>query len=89
MENANLTVRLNPKMKSDFTELCNNMGMNVSTAISIFITTFLRCQGIPFAVTARSLNEMQTLKAIDNVNKGKNLSKVFHSTEELMEDLNA
>lgn len=31
----------------------------------------------------------ETLAAIDDVNHGRNLSKPFHSVEELMEDLNA
>lgn len=31
----------------------------------------------------------ETIAAIDDVNHGRNLSKPFHSVEELMEDLNA
>ena len=44
--------------------------------------------GLPFDVRAETPNE-QTLRAMENVEKGMNLSRGFSSVAELMEDLNA
>ena len=40
-------------------------------------------------ITAMAKYNEETLKSIENIEKGKNLSKRFTSVEELMEDLNA
>ena len=60
----------------------------MTTAFNIFAKTVVRQQRIPFELSLDIPNS-ETLAAIDDVNKGRNLSKTFHSVEELMEDLNA
>ena len=44
--------------------------------------------GIPFDVRAE-IPSGETLRAIENVENGRNLSRSFSSVAELMEDLNA
>ena len=79
---------MDENLKQQFDHLCTELGLNMSTAINIFAKTMVRQQKIPFEVALNTPNA-ETLAAIDDVNHGRNLSRSFHSVEELMEDLNA
>lgn len=88
MAQTNVNIRMDEGLKQQFDLLCNELGMNMSTAFNIFAKAMVRQQGIPFEVSLDVPNA-ETLAAIDDVNHGRNLSKTFHSVAELMEDLNA
>lgn len=88
MAQTNVNIRMDESLKQQFDHLCNELGLNMSTAFNIFAKTMVRRQGIPFEISLDSPNP-ETLAAIDDVNHGRNLSKPFHSVAELMEDLNA
>ncbi len=88
MAQTNVNIRMDESLKKQFDHLCGELGLNMSTAINIFAKTMVRQQKIPFEVSL-NLPNAETLAAIDDINHGRNLSKTFHSVEELMEDLNA
>lgn len=88
MAQTNINIRIDETLKQQFDYLCNELGMNMSTAFNIFAKTMVRQQKIPFEISLDVPNA-ETLAAIDDVNHGRNLSKTFHSVAELMEDLNA
>lgn len=88
MAQTNVNIRMDEILKQQFDCLCNELGMNMSTAFNIFAKTMVRQQKIPFEISLNVPNA-ETLAAIDDVNHGRNLSKTFHSVTELMEDLNA
>ena len=71
-----------------FEKICNDLGLSMSTAFTVFAKTMVRQQRVPFDISLEVPNE-ETLKSIENIEKGRNLSKRFTSVEELMEDLNA
>ena len=48
------TMRLDPKLKSDALEVLRPMGLNLSSAVDIFLRAVVRKQGIPFE---KSLHE--------------------------------
>ena len=83
---ATITIRVDEKVKKEAEELFHEMGLNMSTAMNIFLKRCILEEGIPFEL--KVLNK-KTLKALDDVNKGKGLSKEFNNIKELMEDLNA
>lgn len=88
MSQTNVNIRMEETLKQQFDHLCNELGLNMSTAINIFAKAMVRQQRIPFEVSLNVPNA-ETLAAIDDVNHARNLSRTFHSVEELMEDLNA
>lgn len=88
MAQTNVNIRMEENLKKQFDTLCNELGLTMTTAINIFAKTMVRQRGIPFEVSLSIPNE-ETLQAIDDVNNERNLSRPFHSVEELMEDLNA
>lgn len=88
MAQTNVNIRMDENLKQQFDCLCNELGMNMSTAFNIFAKTMVRQQKIPFEISLNVPNA-ETLAAIDDVNHGRNLSRTFHSVAELMEDLDA
>lgn len=88
MAQTNVNIRMDENLKQQFDCLCNELGMNMSTAFNIFAKTMVRQQKIPFEISLNVPNA-ETLATIDDVNHGRNLSRTFHSVAELMEDLNA
>ncbi len=83
---ANISIDSDVKIKAQ--ELFSDFGMDLSTAINIFLRQAIRENAIPFAITREVPNE-ETKQAIENVRDGKNLSRVFNTVSELMEDLYA
>lgn len=88
MAQTNVNIRMEENLKKQFDNLCNELGLTMTSAINIFAKTMVRQRGIPFEVSLHIPNE-ETLQAIDDVNNERNLSRPFHSVAELMEDLNA
>ena len=82
---STITVRVDDKVKKDACDIFNEVGMDMSTAINVFLKQVIRVNGIPFPVSAEVPNET-TKKAIMAAEKGKMAS--FSSIDALMEDLN-
>ena len=57
MESTTLNVRVNTNDKKSFEKFCDNVGMNVSTAINMFIKTVLREQRLPFEIRSDEFEE--------------------------------
>lgn len=85
---TNVNFRMDKNLKIRFEKVCNELGLSMSTAFTVFAKTMVRQQRVPFDISLEIPNE-ETLKSIENIEKGRNLSKRFTSIEELMEDLNA
>ncbi|MCL2570787.1 MAG: type II toxin-antitoxin system RelB/DinJ family antitoxin [Defluviitaleaceae bacterium] len=88
MATTNLNVRIDADLKKQSEEIFNELGLNMSTALTVFLRQTVRSRGIPFEMRLNTPNE-ETLAAIKDVNIGHNMSRQFHSVKELMEDLDA
>ena len=86
MAQVSVTVKTDEEIKKDFNTFCEEIGLNMSTAIYLFMRAVLREKRIPFEL---SLSNNETIQVFKDVKEGKNLSKSFSSVKELMEDLNA
>ena len=85
---TNLNIRIDEDLKRKAEAVCSELGLNMSTAINIFLRYSVRYGGIPFDLRIEKPNS-ETLSAIDDVNNNRNMSKTFDSVSALMEDLNA
>jgi DNA-damage-inducible protein J len=88
MATTNLNVRVDENLKKTADTLLNELGLNMSTAINIYLKQIVRENGIPFEIKLDKPNA-ETLLAMQDVREGKNLHGPFGSVSELMEDLNA
>ena len=81
-------VRMDEELRDNAARLFDDLGLDLPTAIRMFLKKSLSINGIPFEVRNESPNE-ETKQAIENARNGIGLSRAFSSVAELMEDLNA
>ena len=86
MMNSNINIRVDAETKAQAQELFSSLGMDLSTAINMFLRHSIAFGGIPFVI--RRYNE-ETEQAIQDAHNGVNLSRPFTSVDELWEELNA
>ena len=88
MATTNLNVRIDANLKKEAERIFKELGLNMSTALTVFLRQTVRSNGIPFDMRLDVPNA-ETLAAINDVNLRRNLSKPYTSVKELIEDLDA
>lgn len=87
METLNLNVRVDANDKKNFEKFCDNVGMNVSTAVNMFIKAVLREQKIPFEVRSKTFNET-VYEKLQEAELEMNSTSKRYSKEEALESMN-
>ena len=86
MAEITVKIRMDSKLKKEFEEFCNDMGMDINTAFNIYARKVVREYRIPFEIGYEIPNE-ETRKAIEGARNGIGLSGPYSSFEELLKDL--
>ncbi len=84
---TNLNVRVDANDKKNFEKFCDNVGMNVSTAINMFIKAVLREQKLPFEVRSKTLDDTIYNKLQEAESEMNNTSKRY-SKKEIIDSIN-
>ena len=72
----NVNIRLDEDLKKQTEILLSNMGLNMTTAVNIFLRQVLRTGGIPFEITTRQdgfynpVNQQVLRNSIDRLEQG-------------------
>jgi len=85
---TNVNIRVDEELKRKAEVIYTELGLNMSTAVNMFLRYSVRYGGIPFDLRIERPNA-ETTAAIDDVNNNRNMSKSFDSVRALMDDLNA
>lgn len=85
---TNLNIRVDEELKRQAEAIFAELGLNMSTAMNMFLRYSVRYGGIPFELRIEKPNA-ETLAAIDDVNNNRNMSKTFDNVSDLLDDLNA
>ena len=88
MASVSMNIRMDSDIKSKAQHLFSEFGLDMTTAINMFLRQSIRENGIPFKLNLDIPNK-ETLKVIRDINNKKNISKPFSNIEDLMRDLNA
>ena len=88
MKNVNVTLRVDEDLKKEADSLFYDLGMNMTTAVNVFLKQAVREQQIPFNVTKNVPNAV-TRAAMESSEKGEDLHGPYESVSDLMEALNA
>ncbi len=69
MAQATFSVRMDEALKKQFDELCQEFGMNASTAINVFARAVVRERRIPFEIasTAADVTREGAIKAFNSL----------------------
>lgn len=87
--NITMTIRTNSEVKLAAAQLFEDLGLDMSTAINMFLRECIRKDGIPFEVSRKEIPNRKTRRAIKNAINDKNMVGPFKTVEAAMEYLNA
>ena len=69
-KNASLNIRTTPEIKKEAEVILNDLGLNISSAVNLFLKQVINYKGIPFDLR---LPNQETQQAMDDVNNRRNL----------------
>lgn len=89
MAKVNTNISLDPKLKANATKLFNGFGLDLSTAISLFLSQSVREKRIPFEIRMDIPNEetKEALNELKNMKKDKKNYKRYNSFKDSLKDL--
>lgn len=86
---VSLNIRMDKNLKNNLSELCDELGMNVSTAFTIFAKAMVRRGGIPFEVALYEPNKetLAAIREVEEMKKNPSAYKSYKDVDAMMEDL--
>ena len=87
MSKTSMSIRLDSEVKEQAQQVFSNLGMDMTTAINIFLRQAIQYQGLPFDV--RLDENRRLLEVLTDLDQNRNMSQSFESISDLMEDLRA
>ncbi len=86
MAQTTINVRIDEDVKKQFENFCNETGLNVSTAINLFIKTVIRENEIPFKITADPFYSKSNIKYLEEITKDIETGKANLEEHELIKE---
>lgn len=89
MATTNMSIRMDTELKKQAETMFADMGLNMTTAMNMFLRQVVRQGRIPFEIATDIPNAetLDAMKEIDDMLSGKIPAKKYTSTKELFEDL--
>ena len=87
MSKTSMSIRLESEVKEQAQQVFNSLGMDMTTAINIFLRQAIQYQGLPFDV--RLDESRKLMEVLGDLDQNRNMSQSFVSVSDLMEDLRA
>lgn len=89
MATVNMSIRMDTELKKQADAMLADMGLNMTTAMNIFLRQVVRQGKIPFEIATDIPNAetLAAMKEVDDMINGKIPAKKYTSTDELFKDL--
>lgn len=86
---TSMTIRMNREVKQEAQALFAALGMDMTTAINVFLRQAIRFGGFPFEVKLEIPNEetLAAFKEVEEMKKNPSLYKSYTNVDEMMKDL--
>ncbi|WP_443738652.1 MULTISPECIES: type II toxin-antitoxin system RelB/DinJ family antitoxin [Treponema] len=69
MSKNQVQVRIDEKLKTEATEILNNLGLDLSSAVRLFLNRVVIEQGLPFKMSLPLVSETSVSNEIDSISK--------------------
>ena len=89
MATVNMSIRMDTELKKQAETMLSDMGLNMTTAMNMFLRQVVRQGKIPFEIATDIPNAetLAAMKEVDGMIGGKISAKKYTSTDELFKDL--
>lgn len=89
MATTNITMRIDEELKAQAEELFADLGLNMTSAFTVFVKQAIREQGIPFIIS-REVPNAETTEALEEVRRMRqdsSFGRAYTDVDEMMEEL--
>jgi len=89
MATVNMSIRMDAELKKQADAMLSDMGLNMTTAMNMFLRQVVRQGRIPFEIATDIPNSetIAAIKEMDDMLSGKIPAKRYSNTKDLFEDL--
>ena len=86
---ATVSFRMDDALKKQADELFNDLGMNLTTAFTIFVKQAVREQGIPFEISREVPNSktLEAIREVEEMKKNPSFGKSYTDIDKMMEEM--
>ena len=85
---STIQVRIDEKTKKSAQQILQKLGMDLSTAINIYLVQIIEKHGIPFPIlTENGMTQAEEQKILKEIAWAKKHGKRYSSTKEMFKDL--
>lgn len=89
MATTSITIRMDAKLKKEFEAFCDDVGLTMTSAITLFARKTVRDYMIPFEINGDRPNK-ETIKAINEVKQMESdpaIGKTYDNVDQMMQDI--
>jgi len=89
MATTNLNIRIDADLKKQAEDIFNELGLNMSTALTAFLRQTVRSDGIPFDMKLDTLNTetLAAIKEVERMKKDPSIGKEYTDVDQMMKEL--
>ena len=85
---ATINIRIEDGLKTKAEGVLDEMGMSMTTALTIFLKAVVRTQSIPFSIEVPNKETLKAFDEVEQISSGKVKAKKYSSVADLKKDLN-
>ena len=82
---VNVNFKLDPDTKKNFEEVCSEMGLSVSAALTVFVKKVSREKRIPFEINADPFYSESNIRHLESIVRDIKSGKAHFTEHELIE----
>lgn len=82
-----INIRVDEKLKKESERIFEEIGLSMTSALTIFLKSVVRNQGIPFALEVPNKDTIEAFREADDIASGKLKSKKYKNVSDLRKDL--
>ena len=82
---VNVNFKLDPDTKKSFEEVCSEMGLSVSAALTVFVKKVCREKRIPFEINADPFYSESNIRHLESIVRDIKSGKAHFTEHELIE----
>ena len=84
---ATINIRIDENLKKESEKILSELGLGMTTAMTIFLKAVVRTNSIPFPIENPNKKTLNAFKEVEEISSGKRKAKTYHNVADLKSDL--
>ena len=84
---ANINIRVDENLKKETETIFGELGLTMSSAMTIFLKAVVRNNGIPFSLEIPNEDTLKAFQEADDISSGRIKAKKFKNSKDLRKEL--